>query len=80
MKIVIAGGSGFLGQPLTHDLVAKGHEVVVLTRGRAKSADGVRSVTWSGAPGDTTGTWTAEIDGADAVINLAGAGIAVEPS
>ncbi len=76
MKIVIAGGSGFLGQPLTHALVAKGHEVVVLTRGRAKTADGVRSVTWSGAPGDTTGTWTAEIDGADAVINLAGAGIA----
>jgi uncharacterized protein (TIGR01777 family) len=76
MKIVIAGGSGFLGQPLTHELIAKGHEVVVLTRGRSESTGGVRSVTWPGTPGDTTGTWAAEIDGADAVINLAGAGIA----
>ncbi len=76
MKIVIAGGSGFLGQPLTHELVAKGHEVVVLTRGRSQSTGGIRSVTWSGSPADTTGAWIAEIDGADAVINLAGAGIA----
>jgi uncharacterized protein (TIGR01777 family) len=76
MKIVVAGGSGFLGQPLTRELVAKGHEVVVLTRGRSQSTGGMRSVAWSGTPDDTTGTWIAEIDGADAVINLAGAGIA----
>lgn len=76
MKIVIAGGSGFLGQPLTHDLVAKGHEVVVLTRGRSKSTAGMRLVTWSADPDDVSGTWQREVDGADAVINLAGAGIA----
>jgi uncharacterized protein (TIGR01777 family) len=76
MKIVVAGGSGFLGQPLTHALVAKGHEVVVLTRGRSQSTGGTRSVTWPGTPGDTTGAWAKELDGADAVINLAGAGIA----
>jgi uncharacterized protein (TIGR01777 family) len=76
MKVVIAGGSGFLGQPLTHELIAKGHEVVVLTRGRSQNTGGVRTVTWPGTPGDTTGAWAAEIDGADAVINLAGAGIA----
>jgi uncharacterized protein (TIGR01777 family) len=35
MKIVLAGGTGFLGQPLTAALVAHGHDVVVLTRDRA---------------------------------------------
>lgn len=74
MKIVIAGGSGFLGQPLAHDLLAKGHEVVVLTRGTSRVADGIRYVAWeaSGEPG----AWGSVIDGADAVVNLAGAGIA----
>lgn len=74
MKYVIAGGTGFLGQPLTRELVGKGHQVVVLTRGRAYEEDGVRFVTWSGLP--DAGAWQQEIDGADGVVNLAGAGIA----
>lgn len=74
MKYVIAGGSGFLGQPLTRELAAKGHQVVVLTRGRSAERDGIRFVTWSGQP--DTGAWQHEVDGADGVINLAGAGIA----
>jgi uncharacterized protein (TIGR01777 family) len=80
VKYVIAGGSGFLGQPLTRELMAKGHEVVVLTRGVAKSAGGIRQVTWPGAPGsgDSSAEWEREIDGADGVVNLAGAGIADE--
>ncbi len=78
MKYVIAGGSGFLGQPLTHELMAKGHEVVVLTRGVAKSAGGIRQVTWPGAPGGSDSAWQREIDGADGVVNLAGAGLADE--
>jgi uncharacterized protein (TIGR01777 family) len=76
MKYVIAGGSGFLGRPLTRELMAKGHEVVVLTRGPAKSEGGIRQVTWPGVPGGTDGAWEREVDGADGVINLAGAGIA----
>ena len=40
MKIVIAGGTGFLGQPLTAALLGSGHAVVVLTRrGRASRAE-----------------------------------------
>jgi len=74
MKYVIAGGSGFLGQPLTRELAAKGHQVVVLTRGRSHETDGIRFVTWSGEPDE--GAWQHEIDGADGVVNLAGAGIA----
>lgn len=74
MKVVIAGGSGFLGRPLVRELVAKGHEVVILTRGAAREDNGVRSVTWPAE--DVHGPWRNEINGADAVINLAGAGIA----
>ena len=33
MKIVIAGGTGFLGRPLAAALAADGHDVVILTRG-----------------------------------------------
>lgn len=76
MKYVIAGGSGFLGEPLTRELMAKGHDVVVLTRGAAKSAGGIRQVTWPGAPGSSDSAWEREVDGADGVVNLAGAGIA----
>jgi uncharacterized protein (TIGR01777 family) len=75
MKLVIAGGTGFLGQPLTTRLLRDGHEVVVLSRAEsARVPIGARAVTW-----DVTRTlapWAAEIDGADAVINLAGESIA----
>lgn len=74
MKIVIAGGSGFLGRPLARELLAKGYEVVVLTRGPAREDRGIRYVTWEA--GEDPGGWHAVIDGADAVVNLAGAGIA----
>lgn len=70
MKYVIAGGSGFLGRALVKELVFGGHEVVILTRGRPQASDGARWVSWPDGP------WQQEIDGADGVINLAGAGIA----
>ncbi|HEX8172722.1 MAG TPA: TIGR01777 family oxidoreductase [Thermoanaerobaculia bacterium] len=72
MKIVIAGGSGFLGEPLVRRLVARGDEVVVLSRNAAKVKAG-RGVAWNGR---SHGPWTAEVDTADAVINLAGENIA----
>jgi uncharacterized protein (TIGR01777 family) len=75
MKIVIAGGGGFLGQPLARALAADGREVVVLTR--RPSAPPVtgkaRFVTWSP---ESVGAWAAEIDSASAVVNLAGESIA----
>ena len=75
MKVVIAGGTGFLGQPLARALAARGYEVVVLTRGgAAKPAMPSRLVTWS--PDQPNGAWTAELDGAAAVVNLAGESIA----
>ena len=73
MKVVIAGGSGFLGQPLAAALTGRGHDVVVLTRGPTVPEG--RAVTWNPGSPDL-GPWAGEIDGADAVVNLAGAEIA----
>jgi uncharacterized protein len=67
MKIVIPGGSGQVGTLLARSFVADGHEVVVLSR-RAGSAPW-RIVEWDAA---TVAGWSAEIDGTDIVINLAG--------
>ena len=76
MKIVIAGGTGFLGRPLAERLVAEGHDVVILTR-RAASELPARAVVWSpGGDVGHAGAWANEIDGANAVINLAGESIA----
>ena len=75
MKVVIAGGSGFLGRPLTAALVQDQHDVVVVGRGAAASLPrGARAVAWD--PNGQTGPWATEIDGAGAVVNLAGESIA----
>ena len=48
MKVVIAGGTGFLGRPLTTFLLQDRHEVVVLTRGQdAAITPGARGVPWN---------------------------------
>ena len=67
MKIVIPGGSGQVGTFLARRFHADGHEAVVLSRSPG-------AVPWRTVPWDarTLGAWAAEIDGADAVINLAG--------
>jgi len=74
MKIVVAGGTGFLGKPLVDALAASGHEIVVLTRQPAASSGLVRYVVWD--PGDAAGDWSSAIDGADVLVNLAGENLA----
>ncbi len=74
MKIVIAGGSGFLGRSLARLLAADAHEVVILTRRSTRATGAPRLVTWS--PSGDAGPWASEIDGAGAVVNLAGESIA----
>jgi uncharacterized protein (TIGR01777 family) len=64
MKVVCTGGTGQLGAVLARDLRANGHEVVVVGR-----SDRPGVVHWDGR---TLGPWAKEIDGADAVVNLAG--------
>lgn len=82
MRIVIAGGTGFLGNPLSEVYAEEGHDVRVLTRGlpvgasRHDSGTGVPGVTRVGwRPDGQSGAWASALDGADAVINLAGEGI-----
>jgi uncharacterized protein (TIGR01777 family) len=71
-RLILAGGSGFLGQLLTACFAPRGWEVVVLTRAPRPRADGVRDVAWDG---ETLGAWVRELDGADALINLAGVSV-----
>lgn len=68
MRIVIAGGSGFLGEPLVRRLLARGDRVAVLSRNPSKVQVG-RGVQWDGR---TQGPWKEEVANADAVVNLAG--------
>lgn len=68
MKIVVAGGTGFIGEPLVRRLIERGHDVAVLTRNPAK-VDAGRGVRWDGR---TQGEWSEEAATADAIVNLAG--------
>ena len=74
MRFVLAGASGFLGRPLVESLSADGHEVVLLTRSPKDGASGHREVAWQ--PDGTAGPWAEALEGADAVVNLAGESIA----
>ncbi len=65
MRIVMPGGTGHIGRVLVPALRASGNEVIVLSR----RADGGDVLVWDSA---TLGPWADAIDGADAVINLAG--------
>ncbi|HTL47813.1 MAG TPA: TIGR01777 family oxidoreductase [Verrucomicrobiae bacterium] len=75
MKVILTGGTGFIGEALTAALVRQGHHVVLLTRHPAsvKPAAGVGVLAWDG---ENVGPWAESLDGADAVINLAGEPIA----
>ncbi len=75
MKIIVAGGSGFLGRALSGALRAEGHAITLFTRGAgdAGGADGIERRQWN--PDGTAGDWATAIDGAGAVVNLAGESI-----
>jgi uncharacterized protein (TIGR01777 family) len=82
MKVVIAGGSGFLGAPLAEAYAEEGHEVLMLTRAlppgdvRHDPGTGVPGITRVGwLPDGKIGSWAARLEGSAAVINLAGESI-----
>lgn len=68
-RVVIAGGTGFLGQNLARELVKSGYDVVVLSRHAPATPFCGRHARWDGR---TLGDWVRELDGARAVVNLAG--------
>lgn len=71
-RVILAGGSGFVGQALAPVLLANGYDVVVLSRGAAHREGGVDYLQWDGK---TLGAWASAIDGAEAIVNLTGKNI-----
>jgi uncharacterized protein len=68
-RVVLAGGNGFLGRALATELFKRDYQVVVLTRTPRERSDGVREAEWDG---EHLGEWIQFLDGAEAVVNLAG--------
>src|SRR5690554_1313292 len=68
MKVLIAGGTGFIGNALRVSLEADGHQCLILSRSR-----GANTVLWN--PQDGT-IESDKLSGVDAVVNLAGSSIA----
>jgi uncharacterized protein (TIGR01777 family) len=68
-RIIIAGGTGFLGRNLARHLFDEGCEVVLLSRNVPRADSRWRHAQWDGrSPGD----WVHHLDGAAALVNLAG--------
>ena len=63
MRVIVTGGTGFIGSKLCESLVAKGHEVVLFTRDASRSRDHihpkVRVVSWAEGA-----AWNSWVDGA----------------
>jgi uncharacterized protein (TIGR01777 family) len=75
MKVVIGGANGLIGKRLVQALRARGDDVVALVRtpGSASFGEGVTVAQWDGR---SLGPWASHVNGAGAVVNLAGASVA----
>ncbi|MFC1975611.1 TIGR01777 family oxidoreductase [Chloroflexota bacterium] len=75
MRVIITGGTGLIGRALTHSLINDRHEVIVLTRNpeEVNLPVGAIAEQWNGR---STDGWSHWVDGANAIVNLAGAGVA----
>jgi uncharacterized protein len=76
-RVIVTGATGLIGKRLCRELRARGYAVVVFTRdpdhARQAVPGAAEYVAWQPAE---TGPWAAQLDGAHAVISLAGASIA----
>ena len=68
-KVILAGGSGFIGSVLVNFYSEKVDEVIVLTRGASVLSGNVRFVHWNGKDVDS---WCKELEDADLLVNLTG--------
>ncbi len=68
-RIVIAGGSGYIGRVLAAHYSKLAKEVVILTRGKGGVNGNINFVHWDGR---TIGSWTDSLIGCDVLINLTG--------
>jgi uncharacterized protein (TIGR01777 family) len=77
MKVLIAGGSGFLGRVLTVSFLGDDHQVYILTRDpRSTLPSETKAITWDGK---TTDGWGELVNDIDVVIHLAGKTLASWP-
>ncbi|MEA3226106.1 MAG: TIGR01777 family oxidoreductase, partial [Planctomycetota bacterium] len=76
-RVLVTGATGFIGRALSIELAGAGYEVVALSRRRVEAeklfAGGVKVVEWDAV---TAGQWSELLDGALAIVNLAGDNIA----
>jgi len=75
MKILITGGTGFVGTQLTSRLLQDGHEVTILSRSAKRSGEVPRGISYLQGDPTQKGSWQEAIKNHDGVINLAGASI-----
>ncbi|MCI9843770.1 TIGR01777 family oxidoreductase [Flavobacterium pectinovorum] len=68
-KLIIAAGTGFLGQVLVNHFKDQFEEIVILTRGNSKTIDGIKYVNWNAR---TFSGWEKELENAAVLINMAG--------
>lgn len=72
-KIVIAGGTGFIGKNLTNFFLAKGYFVIILTREILNSnIENLKYLNWDG---NSIDSWVDELNNSEAIINLSGKSI-----
>jgi uncharacterized protein (TIGR01777 family) len=75
MKILITGGTGFVGTQLTSRFIQEGNEVTILTRSLKESGQPTKGVSYLRGDPTRKGPWQEAIPGHDVIINLAGASI-----
>ncbi len=76
MHIIITGGTGLIGQALAKSLLADKHRVTILTRSPEKPRPQLTGAMLTGWDGRTAAEWGHLVNEADAIVNLAGAGVA----
>ena len=68
-KLIIAAGTGFLGQVLVNHFKNKFEVIVILTRGKTETKNNIKYIHWDAK---TLSGWETELESADVLINLAG--------
>ncbi|QWX83037.1 TIGR01777 family protein [Cellulophaga sp. HaHaR_3_176] len=68
-KLIIVGGSGFLGNAIAKHFVNTFKDIVILTRGASETKNGIRYTSWDAK---SVGSWAKEFDNCDVLINMVG--------